>query len=254
MKYTIDELELQRCVDGELTDHERSELLTRLHQQGSTESWKNLALSFIEHQVFSKVFSEDAGADELKSFQLARPASPMIETSRQTYAAPHWMHRQVRPWFSIAASLLVGMIVGVGGHFMMDTENDSNQNLTVLDPRLPPQLSKAESWLPAGPVGLTRHLPQTAQPPAMNVHLTGMENQSERAVPVPVYSLEQWQSIQNQQMQSRATTAVPESVLQSLGSQGMTVDHQRHWYRAKLNDGREILIPTETMRIRHSIQ
>jgi len=253
MKYMIDELELQRCVDGELTDHERSELLTRLHQQGSAESWKNLALSFMEHQVFSKVFAEDAGDDELKSFQLARPAPSVSEVPRQSRTAPHWMHRQVRPWFSIAASLLVGMIVGVGGHFMMDANNDSEQNLTTLDPNLPQQLMTTESWLPDSPAGLTRHLPP-AHSPVMNVHLTGMGNQPGRSVAVPVYSPEQWQSIQNQQRQSRDATTVPESVLQSLESQGMTVDHQRHWYRARLNDGREILIPTETMRVRHSIQ
>lgn len=249
MTHPIDEITLQRCVDGELSDQERAELLKQLHHQGSLESWKTLALSFVEHQVFSKVFAEETGHEELKSFQLARPI-PMERLPEQTPVQPPLLHRRVRPWFSVAASLLVGMIVGVGGHFMMKSSSDQDLMLAKNDMVSVPGITSQESSSP-----LPEHPGNEAlRPgrPVMNVHLTGLGSSGARPVSVPVYSPEQWQTLQ--QSGASQTAELPREVRQMLESQGMQVDHQRHWYRARLNDGREILVPTETMRVHHAIQ
>lgn len=235
MKHTIDELMLQRCVDGELTERERAELLTQLHEQGSTENWKTLALSFIEHQVFSKVFTEDSASGEMLSFQLARPASP-DQTPKEPPAAPvHWMHRRVRPWFSIAASLAAGMLVGVGGHFLMGNGEEGDASLA----------NRAAVSSPAShPSG------QASQNvPMVHVQLTGLGGKTE-SVAVPVYSPEQWQSYPPIQ----PSVALPPELHQMLESRGLRLERQHQWYRARLQDGREVLVPTEIMHVRNAVQ
>lgn len=248
MTHSIDELTLQRCVDGELSDHEQAEFLSQLHRQDSLESWKTLALSLVEHQVFAKIFAEDRDNEKLLSFQLARP-SASTPALQQTVSPTHWMHRPVRPWFSIAASLLVGMIVGVGGHFLMKTSSDADLRVATTIPDEMPQV--AASMLPETMTTLPASTVQTHRP-VMNVHLTGMGTPSAQPVSVPVYSPEQWESLQ--QGRNFQTSELPKELHQMLESQGMQVDHQHHWYRARLNDGREILVPTETMRVHHAIQ
>jgi len=248
MTHSINEIMLQRCVDGELTDHERSELLSQLDQQGSMENWKTLALSFVEHQVFANVFAEDAGSNELKSFQLARPAStdfsePMVPAVKNS----HWLHRPVRPWFSIAASLMVGMLVGVGGHFLMPTDSPTDERLVQLDDVPRTELPTFGNGLPEQ---MSRPQPHV---PVMNVRLMEPGDRNVDSVAVPVYSPEQWQSLQ-QRGEQPLMSELPPELHQMLESQGMRVDHQHHWYRARLHDGREILVPTETMQVRHAIQ
>lgn len=235
MKHTIDELMLQRCVDGELSERERAELLTQLHEQGSTENWKTLALSFIEHQVFSKVFTEDSASGEMLSFQLARPANP-DQTPREVPATPvHWMHRRVRPWFSIAASLAAGMLVGVGGHFLMDKGDEGNVPLANM---------AAVSSQESNPSGQTPH-----NVPMVHVQLTGLGGNTE-SVAVPVYSPEQWQSYPPIQ----PSVALPAELHQMLESRGLRLERQHRWYRARLQDGREVLVPTEIMHVRNAVQ
>ncbi|WP_437224570.1 hypothetical protein SH661x_003687 [Planctomicrobium sp. SH661] len=243
MKHTIDELMLQRCVDGELSDHERTELLKRLHEQGSAENWKTLALTFVEHQVFSRVFADDAASGEMLSFQLARPVTPGQEIVPATNVP--WLHRRVRPWFSVAASLLVGMMVGVAGHFWMSAD-EVDGNIAETD--VPSQMQTLPEMLSIGSPGTG--VRTASRTPIMNVRLTGLGSREAEPVSVPVYSPEQWQAIQH----LHQPAPLPEDIRQMLEAQGMTVDHERQWYRAPLSDGREILVPTETMRVRHSIQ
>ena len=47
---------------------------------------------------------------------------------------------------------------------------------------------------------------------------------------------------------------VPEEIQKLLDEQGLTLERQRSWYRARLKDGREVLVPTETVRVRPSVQ
>lgn len=251
MKHTIDELLLQRCVDGELTDHERADLLSKLHAQGSIENWKSLALSFVEHQVFSKVFADDSDSGKIVSFQLAKPAPPRLKGDS---AAPvPWWHRRVRPWVSIAASLLVGMLAGLGGHFMLEMEEGAPADIAMT--KAPEFQQLANLTPPAGTAIAASHPSTTSgepgtHTPVMNVHLTGLGNRGASPVAVPVYAPEHWQAMQLR----HPPTMVPEDVQRMLEAQGMIVDHQRYWYRAPLKDGREILVPTETMHVRHAIQ
>lgn len=251
MKHTIDELMLQRCVDGELTDLERAELLTQLHEQGSAENWKTLALSFIEHQVFSKVFTEDSASGEMLSFHLARPATPG-QTPKEAPATPvHWLHRRVRPWFSIAASLAAGMLVGVGGYFIMDKGDEGTASLanvaTVSSPSSTQLQYEGET---AGEAAGTHAGQPPQHVPMVHVQLTGLGGGTTESVAIPVFSPDQWQAYPPIQ----PSVALPPELHQMLESRGLRLERQHQWYRARLHDGREVLVPTEIMHVRNAVQ
>jgi hypothetical protein len=77
-----------------------------------------------------------------------------------------------------------------------------------------------------------------------------MGKQAHEPVTVPVYSPEQWGSLP----EARTPIVIPDEVQRQLREQGYELDHQRQWFRAPLNDGREILVPTETVRVRSNVQ
>ncbi len=71
MSPSFSELELQRCVDGELSASSRQELLGRIEQ--TPEGWKTLALAFLENQTFDSAMHDFCADPELtRPFVMAR--------------------------------------------------------------------------------------------------------------------------------------------------------------------------------------
>jgi hypothetical protein len=229
------ELLIQRCVDGELSDVERAELLQKLDATGSTEAWRTLALSFVEGQILAGSFPDPVG-----NF------SPEGERSSNPARRVAWYRRQIHPLVSVAAALCVGFITGIIGHVEQEgpTSNISNASARVA------ASPAGARTIAVSPVA-ARNPSRAGQPvPVMNVNLTGMGKQAHEPVTVPVYSPEQWGSLP----EARTPIVIPDEVQRQLREQGYELDHQRQWFRAPLNDGREILVPTETVRVRSNVQ
>jgi len=88
---TVEELTIQRCVDGELDDESQQALLAQLeHEPGG---WRSLALAFLECQVWSR--------------ELLGPLTAVDSVSR-----PSSQPRRMPVWLAVAASALMG--VGCG--------------------------------------------------------------------------------------------------------------------------------------------
>ncbi len=244
-----DELMLQKCVDGELSPAERAAFLRKLEERRSLDQWRTLALSFVENQILEKAFDLPPRTQDIPKVLPAK--SPAVG------------RRQIQPWMSVAASLMVGAIVGVGGHFWL---RDQAPNLPMQAQANPTGTSTPVEMVSnsGNSAPIIAQSPRSqegssgprvggstggAPVPVMNVNLGGHSNASE-PVQVPVYSPEQWKALQR----NGKLTNIPEDVQRTLESEGYILDRNHHWYRARLDDGREILVPVETVRVRPSIQ
>lgn len=73
MNERIDELQLQRLIDGAMTDNDRRGFLDRLDKH--PESWREVALAFVEEQVWQ----HEIGAEQ---FGRGAAEEPCVEVSR----------------------------------------------------------------------------------------------------------------------------------------------------------------------------
>jgi hypothetical protein len=101
MNGSVDELELQRCVDGELALSARREFLARVDQ--APEGWKTLAMAFIECQDMA------AGAREFRDSR--EPMRPVALAGSGKTALPQRV--SFARWASMAAAL--GLAFWLGG-------------------------------------------------------------------------------------------------------------------------------------------
>jgi hypothetical protein len=103
MTIPINELELQRCVDGELAALERRTFLERV--EATPDGWKTLAHAFLEDQDFNA-----AGVE----FRQNAPATPTIMASR-TPELPRRSTAWAIQTVTLAASLAVAFWIGKQG-------------------------------------------------------------------------------------------------------------------------------------------
>lgn len=93
MTEIANELEIQHCVDGELSDDQQQALLTRLEE--TPDGWRMLALAFVEHQVWG---------DGCRAIVDAVPAQTATRARGAARSMPHWM----------TAAVAVVIAVGLG--------------------------------------------------------------------------------------------------------------------------------------------
>lgn len=103
------EVLMQRCVDGELSNEQRHQLLEQLEQQPLL--WKDLACLYMEDQLLAQAVSEDAVRARLVSkadFQ-AR-TSLLADTTAQHIRWKHWF---AHPVTSVVLCLCVAFLSGM---------------------------------------------------------------------------------------------------------------------------------------------
>lgn len=107
------EMLMQRCVDGELTDEQRRQLLQQLEQE--PQAWKELACLYMEDQLFAKAVGTDIGQSYLLQRQVSKPDS----TTSNQHATPSgstnagWKHWFAHPVTSVALCLCVAFLSGM---------------------------------------------------------------------------------------------------------------------------------------------
>ncbi len=87
---------IARLIDGELSDHERSDFLTFLDHGGS-EDWRSLALGFVERQMITEALWKMEGK------------------TAKVVSLPEKKRNGVGGWMSCAAMLIFGLFVGIVG-------------------------------------------------------------------------------------------------------------------------------------------
>lgn len=158
----IDQTLLDRLIDGELTDAEQRDALSRIDAEPAT--WRRLALGFVEAQRWRKEFramAEEAGREDRGGLSALRPG--------RGKAAHSWSGQRVLA--SVCASVLVafvsGFLLGAVGLFPQDADRQ------VVEKEAEP----AESNAPAG----QRIAERSELPPSPAAKSGGDEPQPGRA-------------------------------------------------------------------------
>lgn len=215
------ELMLQRCVDGELSAAQRAQFLNEIERRGD---WRKLALGFVENQVLAESFRDG-------------PA-PVPAARRRSW------RRAPGPLTSVAAALCIGILSGFLAHAWNRSLRGPGAGPMVAQSSAPTDQSDREprtAMAPAPPLHAT---------PMMNVNLFGLREGQSQPMNIPVYTSEQWRSMPELEQ----SFVLTDEMRRELEAQGFIVEKERRWYRAPLKDGREILVPTEKVKLRYAVQ
>ncbi|TWT56850.1 hypothetical protein KOR42_02050 [Thalassoglobus neptunius] len=140
----IDDVVIQRCLDGELSEPEQIELIRQLDAAPNQSGWRKLAIEYLENQLFRTALqqrSEQPIAQGTKSVAPefspeATSASPSpeatkINSSEQSRSSTSGLHR-ILPL--VAASLMIGLF---SGGFGVHLASNSSPSIQAVDPSQP---------------------------------------------------------------------------------------------------------------------
>lgn len=238
----FDELpDLDRLVDGELSDVERRNLLGRLERQ--PDGWRRLALAFLEAQTWGDAAREtDAVAASPKASEI-RPAELVDAGSR------NWK-RLVGTPLAMAASFLLAFTLGIAlrgawrgtdpNAAMLAAQKSAQSEAAMRDVIAQAQLGPLNGtalndnveYLPVGPeFAATR---QQANDPVEEVWLPTEESASDES-----------------NLAGTPAPAVPEQVLRSLRRLGHEVQTHQSLWPVDLKNGQRALVPVDEVEIRY---
>ncbi len=220
--HQVDEIRLQRLVDGALDDDERREFLVGL--DSAPELWREVALAFVEDQI-------------LRSELCAtRSSQDVADTARRgTRISPVPAALIV---LAIAASLLA--MLGVGfrwGQWQVDSP---------MPPGMPPIVNASETDRKTEDVPITRGESPAPESPYRLV----LARQDGETVELPVYERAQvaemsWGSTDTSRLQRLNET---------LGQRGYRADMRTEYLSGRLDDGRQIVVPWRTVSLSYDAQ
>jgi len=223
---SISELDLQRLVDGELSDKEQQDLLTACEAMSGGQGWRQIALAFLENQIWGSALQKfSAGNFDPASDQVEQPGmSQPLRSARQA----------VWPWYSIAVGLMVGLLSG--------------WTILQLAPQpAVPQIAEANSLTNDPTPDGQGHFESESIEPLMVLDVKGADGSLRQ---LPIFDPDAAQKVPYFSERSQLS---PE-VIQQLESHGYTFDRQRYFYRLPMNDGREVIIPSDRFQLRHIVQ
>ncbi len=252
---TNDDLEFQRCVDGELTDAEEIALLRRLEHDPP--QWRRLALAFIEDRQFSRSMCHHGSMYHHSSAAPVSVANLPVTAGPQTLTAHKPRATSLLQLASVLAlSLTLGVALGLAW-VQWPGRTGAQRPVVVLDePDAVPQPPA-----PPPPVPLPRPLHAPPRPAAqgtvslvankhprpdyeLDIPVSGAES-----VRVPVYD--------PHHMTPEMFTSKPvisAEIQDQLRQRGYAVDQQRQYLMIPLQDGRRVLVPHDTVKVRYAVQ
>lgn len=246
-EYTTEQLELfiQRCVDGELSEEQHHELIRYLDNQTTHSGWRLLAITYMEEQVFACVFRDEPQTTFIAEMKELEP-SP----SPQQISKPD--KRDSFRYSGLMMTTALGLLLGLSfnglqfapreGQVVVDEMSDVPtpieseplplQNSQVfsetLRPSPAPRMAQRHSQTPVRVVN-------DASPYPNDLILPGMESLE---VPATEMFYEE--------------PMLPPEVRRHLESLGYAIERRARAYRVPLENGREVIVPSETIRVRYA--
>lgn len=227
MLHSVSELDIQRCVDGELSDEDRSQLLSRMEENES--GWRDLALAFVETQVIAH-----ACRDVSRPAQLQKPAAAP-QAARQTTAKPQRFAPAT--WSVTVAAAVIGVALGLlAGNRPTGDSTPAGDLPEVADTQ--GNADQQDS--------LDQGLDEVVPQPVMNMEFADASGDASHWT-LPVYDADEvgedyW----------LVHDVLPEEVRQDLARRGYRLDHDREFYTIPLDDGREVAVPVDTVQVRYT--
>ena len=163
------ELVIERLVQGELSDRQRSELVQAVeHWQ---DGWRDIARAFIEHQVIQQAFSAN-GSDTSHRWQTAVDTAPPVKKPEMLKSKKK--KSGFNPW-AMAACILVslvgGLLIGSNLASSLIGPGSGNGSGTIVNaPHTDPQSDEDDSIVPVSQTVL--RIPTSADGEAYEIPMT----------------------------------------------------------------------------------
>ncbi|WP_254507996.1 anti-sigma factor family protein [Anatilimnocola floriformis] len=216
----IDDVVLDRLVDGELSPAEYRRVLLSLEQQPA--AWRKCAQAFLQAQAWRAEMNSVRAAAEIKPV-----APPQAEPAPQKNIAGDWL----RMFLVAAASFLAAYFVVQQSWKVVERTQPAN-NVPIakapVEPTAPTQAA-AHNNQPLGKVQLAVNRNGSEEPQMMDVAVYDPETATE------IYK--------------SSRPALPDDLLQALTAEGHRIDRQPRLMPIQLDDGRQMMVPVEGYRI-----
>jgi len=255
----IDELLLQKLVDGELSNDQIRALLHDVDQSDQTSAtWKQLAVAFTENQIIQREFSElDSGfliAEETES----KTANDNGSTLQQSAVAPATSPSSAsRTWwtFALAASLLIGLSLLYQSSIRTNQADDSSSIATQdSGESLPQEAGRLPNFDRTTLLTLRPdHQLESAELPAS---LSAKVRQQVPLYDANRFDKRQFNGLRTNDMAARRAwvsqvmpgSGVNEQMMADYEKAGMMVDQDIEFLSGRLDDGRAYMIPYRSVR------
>jgi hypothetical protein len=251
---SVCQAEIDRMVDGELSDEQQRSLLKRL--EDSPSGWKNLALAYVEAAAWKYQFSRQpaiAGSDTAGSAPVATE-SPIAKAASPESAATHNStprnQSAATSTFAVVAVLLVfglGIWLGRTQFELPDQPNsiaDRTESPSSETPHILPQEEQRTAFDGA--------VDRDALPVPKTVQVVYSDGQSDvlRVVNVPIAdSIPGDGSQQLDEFWNRRESAIPAELRAALEQSGHQISESRDLWPAQLPDGRSVVIPVSQVHV-----
>lgn len=217
---SIDPVQLQRLVDGELEYSEMQMLLASLDHQ-DVDNWKSIATSFIENQIFRSQF---------ETIEPSVVAETVLhensETNSNSYAQPSSSFAQPNRWIlSLAASVLLMLAIGT----LIGTSYFGSRNKSGGVP------ISTDGNMIAGQGSKNR---KSNNPAVYRMQVEDEKGNQFIDTDVPFYPVADWKDVDRHRFKE-----YPENIRNRVLNSGYDFQQDTRLLRGRLKDGRSFVVP-----------
>lgn len=240
--------EIDRLVDGELSDEQQRSLLQRLDESPS--EWKTLALAYVEASVWKSHFS---APDTMAESNAAAPNAAEPNASSPEAAKPRQPNsRRDASSSSVFAAIAVLLVFGLGvwlGRTQVELPVGPSQ---IADNAEQPQSNVENSPAQDEPEQPASVAHNTDRPIPASVQVVYNDGQSDvlRVVDVPISRSVAFESPQQlDEFWNGRQSAIPPELRAELERSGHQIRESRDFWPAQLPDGRPVVIPVSQVHV-----
>jgi anti-sigma factor RsiW len=222
MTHILDELTLQRCIDGELSEAEQQALLRQLERNPA--GWREVALGFMEHQLWSS-----AGHAWVHD-----PTAPQVLSREVTPARTHadWLRNT-----ALMASTLLAIGLGYVGGSRSFWSSPSTSPVVQGSSHSGPSLGAATAMV--SHQNDQSLAPELIEPPSA----------ASNSAVVPTYDAELLR-----QYGDRLMPRLSVEDRQHLKDQGYQIREEPSYYTVPIDNNRRLVVPVNTVHVRQQLQ
>lgn len=226
---TKEELQIDRMVDGELSQDEQRDLLLDCE---SNNRWRELALAYVESQAFGSALRSPQFFAETPSLKTVPQTVVLEEPMRHTVERERSKKDQLT-WnvMSLAAAVLLSLGLGYGlGWWWQGDAGPASVDLAGNNQTVG---GSNDAIVGSVPDSRLKTMPFTVSDPASD---------ELRQVDLPVVNASELGPNWEQQLTKRD---VPDDMLRELRDHGLNVRQARTFTRIRLPDGRLVVVPID---------
>ncbi len=237
----LNELTLQRCVDGELDEVQQQALLCQLEQHPT--GWRRLALAFLEHQLWAQ-----AGREWVEHPSTTPATVPPVASRPRAW---------LRPTALIASTLLAVGVGYLGGNISLKDgiSGGAGQNVTQVSVPTGPNLVAHGVVAHDGPTHpVSTQINDGGEPSSVGslvpvMHVDWIPEEGAQPVRMPVYDAAAIEKY-GQPLPPR----LPEATRRKLEERGIQVSEEPTYYAVPIDKHRNLVMPVNTIQLRQQLQ